>query len=353
MSSFAREMDAPPPKKLLDVAPGTTEQVRIPIALRASGDPLQLTIHVARGTQPGPVVGLVATVSGDAAWGARVIMESLAQLDLENMSGSIVALPVANPIAFESFTRTTGQGMNTDFNSLGKTFPGDRDGWLTQRMSAIITEYFLDNVDVVVSYASGTDISIHYTLINGETSEAEVKSRDLSRLLGTELVFIYPKSPHPNGLTELAKSQGKPAVVVEMGGTGELPANYLETCTSATGNLLKGLGMVSGEPILPARQLIMRPPRMLPRIGHGGLFEPTAGVETLGAVVDGGTPLGRVISPHTFEELQSFTAPYRRSAMLCLRTRFSRVNPGDYAYIIADGDTDEYWERPENWKVRL
>jgi predicted deacylase len=338
---------------LRSTAPGSLTRWDVPVAVRASGDILQLSIHVARGGRPGPVLGLMATVAGDAAWGARVIKETLSRLPLDQLSGTIVALPIANPIAFESFTRTTGQGMNTDMNGLGSTFPGNPDGWLTERMAAVITEYFYDNVDVVVSYASGADTTIHYALVNGEETETERKSRDLTRLLGTRFVFIYDKSPHARTSTEFAKSLGKVVVIAEFGGTGALPEGYLDQCVTATDNLMKGLGMLPGEPVLPDSQLIMRPPRVLPRIAHGGIFEPLVGAEAIDQILEQGTPLGRVFNPHTFEELQVFTAPYPQSAMFNMRTRFGRVNPGDYAYIIGDASRAEVWDRPTDWRIDL
>jgi hypothetical protein len=46
--------------------------------------------------------------------------------------------------------------------------------------------------------------------------------------------------------------------------------------------------------------------------------------------------LGRVISPYTFETLEELRAPFERSLVVLLRPALTRVNPGDYAYMLAD-----------------
>ncbi len=91
-------------------------------------------------------------------------------------------------------------------------------------------------------------------------------------------------------------------------------------------NYLKALGMIDGEPDLPDRQLVMRGGRTLQRLLHGGLFYPAVGIEALSALVPGGTVLGRVVDAHTFEVLQTITAPYEQSAFQ-IRPSFDRSTP--------------------------
>lgn len=69
---------------------------------------------------------------------------------------------------------------------------------------------------------------------------------------------------------------------------------------------------------------------------NGGLFVPEVGFDRLGKTVKGGTVLARVISAHTFEELDVFKAPFEDTVMIMMRGELSRVNPGDYAYILGD-----------------
>lgn len=61
-------------------------------------------------------------------------------------------------------------------------------------------------------------------------------------------------------------------------------------------------------------------------------FEP----ERLGEQIPGGTVLGRVVSPYTFEELEVIRAPFESTLLVLTRPAYSNVAPGDYGFMVAD-----------------
>jgi len=65
------------------------------------------------------------------------------------------------------------------------------------------------------------------------------------------------------------------------------------------------------------------------------------GVERLGEQVPKGTVLGRVVSPYTFQTLEVVEAPFDPSIIVLTRERFTKVDPGDYGFMVADGATAE------------
>jgi hypothetical protein len=69
------------------------------------------------------------------------------------------------------------------------------------------------------------------------------------------------------------------------------------------------------------------------------MLHPQIGLEQLGKEVAGGTLLGRVISPYTFETLEEIRAPFDRGVMILLRGGMMRVQPGDYGYMVANLDS--------------
>jgi len=338
------------PADLMSVPRGSREAFRIPVAQRASGDALGIAVHVARGAHEGPTLGLVATIHGDAAFGAMVIKGLLDSLDLSVLRGTVVGVPIANPIAFESFTRTTGQGMNTDMNNMNRVFPGDRGGWLTQKMAAAIAEFVVPMADAFIDYHCGAESLIDYTLVSGETTPSEIANMEYALRFGTPYLFVHEKDPHSNTLDGYAKSLGKLSIVAEQGGTALTPG-FTERTVERTRNVMKALDMIDGAPVVPERQLIMRR-RVLQRVDSGGLLIPEVGAEAAATVVSGGTLLSTVYDPHTLEVLQEFRAPYERSVLLDVRAGLARVNPGDYGYIIADADSGETLPTPvDDWRL--
>ncbi|MBW7915517.1 MAG: succinylglutamate desuccinylase/aspartoacylase family protein [Trueperaceae bacterium] len=309
----------------------------LPVTTRSSGEKLSIALHTLEGAAAGPTLGLFSTSHGDEAYAVLVIREVLKRVDPARLKGRILAMPLGNPVAFESFTRTTGQGMNTDMNNLNRVFPGDPGGWLTQQMAHTISTGFVAKADYVLDFhCGGVESGIDYVLTHAGGGETHARSRHLSRVYGTEILFEHAKPVHSGTLTDLAIEQGKPSVVVEVGGS--VLANdpdYLEKCVQGVFNVMIELGMWEGEKVLPRKQYLMRR-RVLVRPTNGGMFQPEVFMDKLGKAVKGGTVLARVFNAQTFEELDVFTAPYEDTIMIMMRGLLSRVNPGDYAYILGD-----------------
>jgi predicted deacylase len=103
-------------------------------------------------------------------------------------------------------------------------------------------------------------------------------------------------------------------------------------------NVLKQLGMIDGEIVRPPQQTIVSEMAVIrPRVG--GMLYPEIGLDQLGKEVRGGTLLGRVLSPYTFETLEEIRAPFDLGYMILLRGGMMRVNPGDYGYMVANAQT--------------
>jgi hypothetical protein len=56
--------------------------------------------------------------------------------------------------------------------------------------------------------------------------------------------------------------------------------------------------------------------------------------DAVGAIVPTGTEMGKVLDLHTLAELQVFTTPYERTAMLLLRPQICTVEGSALAYVI-------------------
>lgn len=331
--------------------PGTKGRWRVPVARRASGEDLAIHVHAIRGLREGPTLALVASVHGDAIYGSRIVMDALSRLDPAMISGTVLAVPVVNPLAFESATRNTGQGMNTDMTNMNRVFPGDPGGWVNQKMAAAVSQFVLDQADAVIDYHCGGDTSINYTLVNGATTAWQRRVYDFTRLMATEFVFIHDSDPFSGTIDGYVKSQGKLCVIAEQGGN-IMPDGFLELSAQRIENFLAGLGMLKTEPVLPERQLVMRERTQI-RMDHGGIFLPSLGIEGLATLVEGRTLLGTVVDPHSLEVLQKIYTPYEMSAILMMRPQMSRVNPGDYGYIIANGGSGEWIEAPADWAIEV
>lgn len=312
------------------------------VAMRPSGDMLQIGVHTYEGATAGPSLGLFSTSHGDEVFTVALIREVLDSLDLAKLRGRVVAVPLGNPIAFESFTRATGQGLNTDDTNLNRVFPGSPNGWLTHRMAHVITTRFLDGLDALIDFHCGNlETIIDYVLVERDDSPVGRQSFELSRLCATPLIYSTDIPESTGTLSQYARAQGIPTVVAQLGGCAAADPLFMARCVRGVRNVMVHLGMLDEEIEMPDRQRHYSGPRTLLRPAYGGLFMPAVGYDHLSTAVSGGTVLGRVVSPQTLEVLEELRAPYDESVLIMLRGVMSRVTAGDYAYIIANGASME------------
>src|SRR5574341_2259694 len=107
----------------LAVARGKRAFAQIPVARLLSGQQLTLPFHVLAGASPGPTLGITAAIHGVEYPPIRVIREILDSTDPQDLSGTLLAIPVANPVAFARFSRVTPE-RDVDIANLNRVFPG-------------------------------------------------------------------------------------------------------------------------------------------------------------------------------------------------------------------------------------
>ena len=304
-----------------------TRYERIPVTTLASGSELFFPLHRLEGRAPGPTLGLSAVVHGDEPLTNEVIRQVLTRVDPAKLQGTILAVPVANPLAFERLTRHTP----IDMLDMNRNFPGNPAGWLSEQMAHVLATRFVSQLDVHLDlHTGGIFPTVDYVYIFD-------KSRELSLAFGSRFLF-EPSQPYQGTFAVPAREKGIPFFTAEVGGGSFLDAHYVEHGVRGVMNVLTQLGMIDGEVVRPPRQTIVTEMAVI-RPRAGGMLYPEIGLDRLGQEVRGGTLLGRVVSPYTFETLEEIRAPFDLGYMILLRGGMMRVNPGDYGYMVANAAT--------------
>lgn len=299
---------------------------QVPVTTLGNGHHLSLSVHTVEGARPGPRMVLFGGIHGDEPMGSETVRRLVESIDPAELSGTVVAVPVANPYSYEAGTRHTPQdGLN-----LNRIFPGDRRGSLTEQLAAVLVE-ILDGADHFIDFHSGgTHPTVEYAYIHRAGAE-------MSRAYGCTL--LYHHEAYEGSATGWALENGIACMVSELGGGGQRTGEYLDRGVAGGLNVLRTLGMLTGEPTPPpADQYVVTTLSVLrPTVGGALLSEfPTA---SLLGEIDKDTVLGRVVDPHTFETLETITAPYQPTVLVLTREPFTRVWPGDYGFMVADGAT--------------
>jgi predicted deacylase len=236
---------------------------------------------------------------------------------------------VANPLALGTLTRNTP----VDSLDLNRLFPGAADGWLGEQMAWAISQEFLAHLDAYIDvHAGGVFPWVDYCyLLNDE---------GLSRAFLSHLLYT-PAQMFAGATAAFAVNLDIPTSVIEIGGGYHDQESHIHNGVLGLTNQLRHLEVLEGTADTRAGQVLLHDMKVM-RPRHGGLCVPQQALPP-GTTVPGGTVLAEIVSPYTFEVLETLSAPYDTSLVVLSRNYITRVQPGDYAFMIGDGVTATRW----------
>jgi len=298
----------------------------IHVGTLASGTGLLLPVHEIRGDRPGPTVGISAGIHGEEATGVEIVYRFLHAVDLTDLAGRLLVMPVANPFSYAAVSR----GTPIDMMNLNRVFPGDAGGYLTEQIAHKIVEGFLKSLDVYVDFhAGGSTPTVDYVYI--------INAEPLSRAFGSRLLY-RPKEALGGTSISVTRALNIRSVVVELGGGRIDQSAYVARGVAGLLNILRALGVLPGPVSPPPAQTVLREILTL-RPHHGGLLLPE--VTTMGGEVHGGQVLGRIVSPYSMDELEVIRCPFDRGVVVLTHLVPSVVEPGIFGFMIGNLATAE------------
>ncbi len=171
----------------------------------------------------GPTVALIAGTHGDACEGTITLLRLANEIRTEDVRGQLIILPCANSPAVKNGSNCSP----LDGLDLGTCFPGKRDGSITQRLAAEISEQIISRSDIIIELQSGgNSMEFAATATVSFIEEPQLRER-------TEACMIAFGAPNSArlfnpGIQESLQSQveglGK-IIVVPMLGNGSNPGN--------------------------------------------------------------------------------------------------------------------------------
>lgn len=305
-----------------EAKPGKLERGELRVGSMADGSPLRLPVFIASGRRDGPTVWLQGCVHGDEYGGAASIIEFMRSLDLDALSGTIVAVPVANPASFNFRSRFS----SIDGQNLNRIFPGNPGGSHSFQLASIIGEYVVKYADYVVDLHSG-GIAIEtpfFVIYRDNGTDAASRSKELAKRVGVEIIWRVPGT-HDVGGTGTGESlrQGIPSITVECGG-GTFTQQHLDNYLIAIRGSMQAAGVLAGEPPIRDQYTIVSGGSFIHN-REGGLFAPAC---SFGDILRKGELIARMIDLHgeTVEELPN---PYEDACIVALRCNHFPTHAGE------------------------
>jgi predicted deacylase len=269
---------------------------------------VETTLHIYEGSNPGPTLYVQAAQHGREVNGIEVLRRFHEQVHPSELQGTVIAVPVADPLTFNHVSYTTPDHLDARNANMNRAWPGDTEGTIHEQMAARLWNY-ASEADVIIDLHTGSrDMLTHVVF-----TEDHGPSRRLAEAFGTDLLLGEPAGEDADEewhdrdfagkLRVTAVTEGIPTITPELAYDKQLVEPAIEKGLQGLFNVLRHLDMLDGE--LESNGDGVHGRNHLGRVqaDESGMFRYEGQVE-LGEDVTAGTPIGTLYDPTTYEVLQ-------------------------------------------------
>ncbi len=279
MKIIIDQIKVPPGKKVR----GALKVVELP-----DTSEIMIPVTIINGTKKGPTLAIISSVHGNEVNGAEVCFRIANSINPENLSGKIIIVPIANPLAYNSRIRKTPQ----DEKDMNRCFPGNKEGSITQKMAYTLYNNVIKGSDFLIDIHSGSKsfIMVNFAKIFDE-SDSFIKSKFFG------FKFVKVRTTLEGSLTHSANESGVKSFCIETGEGGRLEEEFISETLTNIINFMKYLKIIEGVPKSMEPIFLYNEERILSP--KGGLLVPNVDV---GQKVRKRTVLGEIHNPFTGEK---------------------------------------------------
>jgi len=282
---------------------------------------IDVDVYLCRGHLLTPCAVVTGGIHGDEYEGPTSIVEVTRRLRPSSMPGSVIAIPVANPLAFAAAQRMSpADGLN-----LARTFPGQAQGTATERLAFWIFENIVRNAQYLIDLHSG-GIDYLFAPVIGFYGPCQIENPSFHAALHFGLPLLWQLPSTPGVLSREAGSAGLVSVGAEYMGAGQLSLEGVSDYARGVCSCLALWGISSDE----------KPVEVLSQVFAGDWMLATASGLFYSPLKPGANVAeGQVVAEIQDLRgcmLQRFCAPYS-GCLLAIRSK-AFINVGDWGALI-------------------
>ncbi len=234
--------------KVGDIAVTPGEIGRGAISKFRLGDSQEIKVPamVVNGKRDGPTLLVLAGVHGREVCGIGATLDAVKALDPDRMTGRVIAITVANPLAVQLGTYITPHD-NTNLSG-PHYFPSHPDGTVTQRMAAGI-EQAVEVSDYVIDMHANPLPSMPFVITATSLAPHEQdrkRTRQFAEAFGVTVIEMEKTAP--SSMRDFATARGKPGITPELAGNHFIWDSITSVGTRGILNCARFAGIVEGIP---------------------------------------------------------------------------------------------------------
>ncbi|MFQ6028369.1 MAG: succinylglutamate desuccinylase/aspartoacylase family protein, partial [Dehalococcoidia bacterium] len=144
----------------LQLQRGQRENTHLRVIELPDGSWVEIPLIVLRGAQPGPTFYVGAAIHGDEINGVEILARFAKEVDLQELRGTILLVPVQNPLAFQVQHRYfVGQLFKSPMDQGADpwtSFPGDTAGNIAALISHTLFHRLMQHADYLIDIHTPT-----------------------------------------------------------------------------------------------------------------------------------------------------------------------------------------------------
>ena len=302
-----------------EIKAGRSAQVELPVSRLITGAPISMPVKVLHGAGDGPTMWINAAVHGDELNGVEIVNRVLASLNVKEMNGTLIAVPIVNVHGF-----LNGNRYLPDRRDLNRSFPGSAKGSLASRLAHIFMTEIVERCEIGIDLHTASDNRTNLPQIRADLDDP--KTRELAEIFGVP-IMVHSK-PATGTLRQAATKAGATFLLYEAGEPLRFNKPEIRAGVHGLRRVLRHLDMADWEGPEQTTEKMSRSSRWI-RASQSGVCRVDV---DLGDVVEHRQILGTVID--AFGKKLS-TVRSTRAGVVIGRTLYPLCNKGDALVHVA------------------
>lgn len=233
----------------LDLVPkGTIKYFWLELVSDGLGEPISIPLLIAKGIHDGPILGLTAAVHGNELNGIPVIQRLFNEIDVNELSGTIIGVPVVNIPSFHRKKRRFNDGVD-----LNHIMPGNPNGNVSQIYAYRFVERLVKYFDYLIDLHTASFGRINSYYVRADMEQKATK--DMALLQNADIIVHNP--PSDGTLRGAADELGIPAITLEVGNPSIFQKKLIRSGIEGIHNVLCHLNMTNDEIELSEKETLL------------------------------------------------------------------------------------------------
>ncbi|MFT6149687.1 MAG: putative deacylase [Saprospiraceae bacterium] len=202
------------------------------------GQPISIPVMVARGKSDFPILGVTAALHGNELNGIPVIQRLFSEIDVKELNGVIIGIPVVNIPSYIRKKRRFNDGVD-----LNHIMPGKADGSISQVYGFRLIDKIVQHFDYLLDLHTASQGRINSYYIRADMKHPV--TRKMALIQNAQIIVHNP--PSDGTLRGAAEEMNIPAITLEVGNPNTFQKKMIKSGVEGIHNILAYLEMTDDQ----------------------------------------------------------------------------------------------------------